>query len=72
MKSIVENIKDDGESKCTPANCQRFEDVGGIKRESYSWSVDHVYLHVNSSLHKSHHCQADWDIANENDRKSLD
>ena len=59
MQDIVEDIEDYSQTKGSPANSQRYEDMEGGKVVSSSGSVHHIDVNSNCGHHKSHQRQAD-------------
>ena len=60
MENIVEEVEDKSQTEGSPANSQRYEDMGRCEVVSSSLSVKHC--DTRSSLHQSHRCQAMRDI----------
>ena len=61
MENIIEKVKYKSQSEGSPANSQRYEDMGRCEVVSSSDSVDQSDVLSNLGHHKSHRCQADWD-----------
>ena len=61
MENIVEEVEDKSQNEGSPANSQRYEDMGRCEGVSSSDSVDQSDVLSNLRHHKSHGCQADWD-----------
>ena len=59
MENIVDEVEDKSQNEGSPANSQRYEDMGRCEVVSFSVSAKHC--DTRSSLHQSHGCQADWD-----------
>ena len=59
MKSIVEDVEDERESECNPANCQCFKDNAGCDKMRMSLSVSHNDGLSRCGPYKGHHSQAE-------------
>ena len=59
MENIVEEVKDLSQPKGSPANSQRYEDMGRCEGVSSSDSVDQSDVLSNRGHRQSHRCQAD-------------
>ena len=63
MENVVEEVEDQGENEGSPANSQRYEDMGGCEVQCSSLSVKHVDLpslsHRVQHHQDSRHCQTD-------------
>ena len=61
MENIVDEVKDLSQKEGSPANSQRYEDIGRFEVVGSSDSVDQSDVLSNRGHRQSHRRQADWD-----------
>ena len=59
MENIVEEVEDKSQTEGSPANSQRYEDMGRCEVVSSSDSVDQSDVLFNWGHRQSHRCQAE-------------